>query len=196
MPDEELFYDDDEEVEYYSVRPNKTRIKQDIALLFKLAENLAKLPPAKLEAFQLPEKIHEAIIQAGSLPQTGARKRLLKYLAGQFHKMDVMLIQEQLARLQNQSIHSAREHHLIEKWRQRLIQEGDQALRDLIAEKNAVDTQKIRQLLRNIKKESEKNQPPKSSRLLYRYLKSLFQSDSIGEHDVITLKEDDLEEHG
>jgi ribosome-associated protein len=182
MRDFEDHYENDEDVEYYAVRPNKTRIKQDIALLFKLAENLAALPPAKLETFDLPEKLREDIKQAGNLPHTGARKRLLKYIAGQFHRMDVTSIQEQLASLQNQSVHSAREHHLTEKWRERLINEGDQALSDLIAEMSEADTQKIRHLLRNIKKETDRNQPPKSSRLLYRYLKSLFQTEIAEEN--------------
>lgn len=182
MQDDE-FYGDDEDIEYYAVRPNKTRIKQEIAALFLLAENLAKLPPVKLDGFELPDNLREAVAQVGIMPHTGARKRLLKYIAGQFHKMDVIQIQEQMVRLQNQSVHSAREHHLTEKWRDRLILEGDRALAELAIECATVDTQKIRQLLRNIKKETERNQPLKSARLLYRYLKNFFQPDSIAEDE-------------
>lgn len=35
------------------------------------------------------------------------------------------------------------------------------------------DRQQLRQLLRNVQKENEASKPPKSSRLLYRYLKTL-----------------------
>jgi ribosome-associated protein len=182
MQDDEI-YGGDEDVEYYAVRPNKTRIKQEISALFLLAENLAKLAPAKLDGFELPDNLREAVAQVGIMPHTGARKRLLKYIAGQFHKMDVSQIQEQMVRLQNQSAHSAREHHLTEKWRDRLILEGDQALAELAVECTTVDTQKIRQLLRNIKKEAERSQPPTSARLLYRYLKNFFQPDSFAEDE-------------
>lgn len=171
-----------DEIEYYAVRPNKTQIKKDIGVLFKLAESLSKIAPTKLQDFELPEHIHKAIREVANMPLTGARKRLLKYIAAQFHKMDISAIQEKLALLQNQSVHNAREHHITEQWRDRLIKEGNVALTELFDECPSVDLQHIRQLLRNIKKESDTGQPPKSSRLLYRYLKTLLQPDSVDDN--------------
>jgi ribosome-associated protein len=164
-----------EDVEYYAIRPNKTLIKKEIAALFDLAETLSKLSQAQLSALELPEKIHNAISEVAGMPHTGARKRLLKYIAAHFHKIDVSPIQEKLARIQNKSAHSVREHHIVENWRDKLINEGNDALTELCDKQPNADLQQIRQLLRNIKKETETNKPPKSSRLLYRYLKSLFQ---------------------
>lgn len=172
-------YDDYEEygddVEYYAVRPNKTQLKKEIASLFDLGETLSKLTPTQLKTLELPENIYKAINDVTGMPHTGARKRLLKYIAAQFHKMDVSPIQEKLARIQNKSAHSVREHHIIENWRDKLIHEGNDALTELFDEQPDADLQQIRHLLRNIKKETETNKPPKSSRLLYRYLKGLFQ---------------------
>ena len=167
-----------EDVEYYAVRPNKTQIKKEIAALFDLAETLSKLSQVQLTALELPEKIHNAIIEVAGMPHTGARKRLLKYIAAQFHKIDVSPIQEKLARIQNKSAHSVREHHIVENWRDKLINGGNDALTELFDEQPNADLQQIRQLLRNIKKETDSNHPPKSSRLLYRYLKALFQFDA------------------
>jgi ribosome-associated protein len=172
-------YDDYEEtgedVEYYAVRPNKTQIKKEFAELFALGETLSKLSPPQLNGLELPENIRKAICEVGDMPHKSARKRLLKYIAGQLHKIDVDPIQEKLDRVLNKSAHSVREHHITEQWRDKLIQEGNEALTDLFDEQPAADLQQIRQLLRNIKKETETNKPPKSSRLLYRYLKTLFQ---------------------
>lgn len=169
---------DDDDVDYYAVRPNKTQIKKDIAALFALGEAMARLAPEHLMSLQLPENIHQAISQVSTMPPTGARKRLLKYIAGQLHKIDVEPIKEKLARIQNQSAHAVREHHIVERWRDRLIHEGDDALTELFDGQPTADLQHIRQLLRNIKKETDSNSPPKSSRLLYRYLKNLLQFES------------------
>jgi ribosome-associated protein len=125
------------------------------------------------------------------MPHTGARKRLLKYIAGQLHKMDVTPLQEKLARIQNKSAHSVREHHIIEHWRDKLIREGNEALTELVDGQPDADLQQIRQLLRNIKKETETGKPPKSARLLYRYLKTLFQFE-----DDIELELEDGQEAG
>jgi ribosome-associated protein len=172
-------YDDYEEtgedVEYYAVRPNKTQIKKDISVLFALGETLSELSPPQLNSLELPENIRKAISEVGDMPHNGARKRLLKYIAGQLHKIDITPIQEKLDRIQNKSAHAVREHHIIEHWRDKLIHEGNEALTELFDGQPAVDLQQIRQLLRNIKKETETAKPPKSTRLLYRYLKTLFQ---------------------
>jgi ribosome-associated protein len=164
-----------EDVEYYAVRPNKTRLKKEIASLFDLGESLSKLSSPQLKTLELPENILKAISEVADMPHTGARKRLLKYIAAQFHKIDVTPIQKKLDRLQNKSAHLVRDHHIIENWRDKLINEGNHALTELFDEQPGADLQQIRQLLRNIKKETETNKPPKSSRLLYRYLKALFQ---------------------
>jgi len=170
-----------EDVEYYAVRPNKTQIKKDIAELFALGETMSKLSPPQLNSLELPENIRKAISEVGDMPHKGARKRLLKYIAGQLHKIDIDPVQEKLDRIQNKSAHSVREHHITEHWRDKLIHEGNEALTELFDEQPIADLQQIRQLLRNIKKETETGKPPKSTRLLYRYLKTLFQFDADSE---------------
>jgi len=179
MSEEEYEYgyeydDDDEEVEYYAVRPNKSQQKRDMVALFALAEELSGLSETQLETFELPENIHKAIVQIAGMPPRGARKRQLKYIAGQLHKIDIELIQEKLARIMNKSAHAVREHHIVERWRDRLIAEGSEALAELLAEQPQADRQQLRQLMRNAQKEAAAGKPPRSSRLLYRYLKEVF----------------------
>ena len=174
MNDYDEYEEIGEDVEYYAIRPNKTQIKKDIAELFALGETMSKLSAAHLNSLELPENIHKAVSEVTGMPHTGARKRLLKYIAAQLHKMDVSPFQEKLARIQSKSAHVVREHHITEHWRDKLIHEGNDALTELFDEQPAADLQQIRQLLRNIKKETETSKPPRSSRLLYRYLKDLF----------------------
>lgn len=172
--DYEYEYDENGEIVYYAVRPNKTQLKKDLAAIFALSEELSELSPAHLKSLKLPEPIHKALVEVSGMPHKGARKRLLKYITGQLNKIDLTPVQEQLARMKTQSAHAVREHHNVERWRDRLIADGATAMSQLLAAHPQADRQKLRQLLRNIQKETETGKPPKSARLLYQYLKDLF----------------------
>ncbi|MGZ4970467.1 MAG: ribosome biogenesis factor YjgA [Methylobacter sp.] len=187
---EEYEYDD-EEIEYYAIRPNKTQIKKDMTALFALSEEMSELSAGQLKILELPELIHKAVAEVSGMPHKGARKRLLKYIAGQLHKMDVEPILDKLSRIKNKSAHAVREHHVVERWRDRLIAEGNNALTALLDEQPHADSQLLRQLIRNAQKEAEAGKPPKSSRMLYRQLKELFKLE--GEPDDDAVFEDDQE---
>ncbi len=175
MSEEYEYEYDEEEVEYYAIRPNKTQIKKDMAELFTLSEEISELSASQLKTLELPEVINKAVVEVSGMPHKGARKRLLKFIAGQLHKIDAEPILEKLARIKNKSAHAVREHHIVERWRDRLISEGNDALTELLDEQSHADRQLLRQLVRNAQKEAEAGKPPKSSRLLYRRLKELFQ---------------------
>lgn len=170
-------YDENGEIVYYAVRPNKSLIKREIAACFALGEELSKLPAEKLAAFALPEVMEKSIRDVSTMPHTGARKRLLKYIAGYLHKMDIEPIKERLAKLNNQSAHAVREHHLAERWRDRLLKAGNDALTELLDDYPHADSQQLRQLIRNAQKEQQTGKPPKSARLLYKALKDLLQTE-------------------
>ena len=187
---EEYEYDDEAE-EFYAIRPNKTQIKKDMAVLFALSEEMSELPAGQLKTLELPEIINKAVIEVSGMPHKGARKRLLKFITSQLHKIDLEPILEKLSRIKNKSAHAVREHHAVERWRDRLISDGNDALMALLAEQPQADRQVLRQLLRNAQKEAEAGKPPKSSRQLYRQLKLLFQVE--GELDDESGLEDEQE---
>ncbi|MDI1231431.1 MAG: ribosome biogenesis factor YjgA [Methylobacter sp.] len=187
---EEYEYDDEAE-EFYAIRPNKTQIKKDMAVLFALSEEMSELPAGQLKTLELPEIINKAVIEVSGMPHKGARKRLLKFITSQLHKIDLEPILEKLSRIKNKSAHAVREHHAVERWRDRLISDGNDALMALLAEQPQADRQVLRQLSRNAQKEAEAGKPPKSSRQLYRQLKLLFQVE--GELDDESEFEDEQE---
>lgn len=189
--EQDYYYEEDDEIEYYAIRPNKTRIKKEIAALFDLGEELSKLSPALLDTFELPENIRKSVIEVAGMPHKGARKRLLKYIAGQLHKIEVEPVLEKLARIKNKSAHGIREHHLAERWRDRLIQGNNEDLAELLDEMPNADSQHLRQLVRNAQKEAAAMKPPKSSRLLYRYLKELLNGPTEDAMEVEEGQEED-----
>ncbi len=188
----DIYEPEPEKIEY-AIRPNKTKIKKEIAEMLALGEEMAKLTPTQLTYIGLPEKLHNAILEVAPMKHDGARKRLLKFIAGQLHKIDANPFIEKLAKFQNKSAHATREHHIAEKWRDRLLDDQQDGLTDLLDEHPNADRQHLRQLIRNAQKEVVKNQPPKSSRLLYRYLKTLFlQENEAEEQDFVV---DETEEN-
>lgn len=178
-------YDEDGNIVYYAVRPNKTQIKKDIAALLALGEQISTLPSAQITALGLPEKLEALIREIAKMPRKAARKRQLKFIAQQLYKMEsaVEPIIEKVAKFTNQSGHAVREHHIVERWRERLLSEGHAALTELLNDYPHADRQQLRQLVRNALKEKETAKPPKSSRLLYRYLKALFEIEGEWDED-------------
>lgn len=178
----DIYEEEAEEERVYAIRPNKTQIKKEISVIAGLAEELGKLNAKQIKSFGLPEHIYNAVVQVATMPPKGARKRQLKYITGELRKCELTEIQEKLARLKSKSVHAVREHHLAERWRDKLVaDEGSEILTQLLEEYPHADSQQIRQLQRNAKKEFLAGKPPKSSRLLYKYLKNLFEQAT---HDV------------
>jgi ribosome-associated protein len=172
--------DDNEEEILYAIRPNKTGIKRDIALVLKIAEQLTCLSVEQLMRFTLPERLHEVISRTSKMPPKTARKREMKYITAQLRKLELAPIQEQLDRYNSTSIHAVREHHQAEKWRDKLILSEDKALlTQFLTHYPQANAQQLRQLQRNAKKESLAEKPPKSARLLYQYLKQLFETSDL-----------------
>ncbi|MEQ1635698.1 MAG: ribosome biogenesis factor YjgA [Methylococcales bacterium] len=170
MYEEEL---DENGVDYYAIRPNKSQIKRDIAELAVFAEELVALPLAQLNQFDLDVDLFKALVAAAGLPSTGARKRQMKYICGMLRKIDIAPLQEKLARLQSKSAHAVREHHAAERWREQLLNGEEAVLTRFLTDFPDADRQQLRHLVRSAKKELTLAAPPKYARLLYRYLKEL-----------------------
>jgi len=110
------------------------------------------------------------------MPAKSARKRQLKFVTGLMRKIEVEPIQQQLDKIKAKSAHATRELHQLEVWRERLISDDKQALTEFLMQNPGADAQHIRQLIRNAKKEIAAEKAPKSSRLLFRYLRDLLES--------------------
>ena len=178
----ELIETDQEEEQTWAIRPNKSQIKRDIAVLSELCEEITQLAPAQTTRLDLPENIELAILEAAKMPLKGARERQLKFINGLMRKIDVEPIQQKLDKIKAKSAHAARELHQLENWRERLLSDDKQGLTEFLMQYPEADVQHMRQLIRNAKKELALEKPPKSSRLLFRYIRGLLESrDSIEE---------------
>ena len=157
---------------------SKSQRKREMHALQALGEELVKLPKDQFEKIDLPDDLHDAVVAARNIKQHGAHKRQLQYIGKLMRSIDAEPVQEQLDTLKSQSSHATQALHNIERWRDQLLAEGDQALEKLVEQHPQTDRQYIRQLLRNAHKEFKANKPPKSTRMLFRYLREILSMDS------------------
>lgn len=174
--DEPLARDEDGNlIDYYAVRPNKSQVKRDMVEIAQLAEKLTQLAATQLAAMALPENIETAIMEAKAMPATKpARKRQLKFIAGQLRKIELSKITQLCQQIQSKNTQDARQHQQLEQWRDKLIASKDNAvLTALLSQFPTADAQYLRQLRELAQKEAQLAKPPKSARALFHYLKTV-----------------------
>ena len=151
--------------------PSKSSLKRDAHALQDFGEALLKLSKGQLARLPLDEDLAHALAEAQRMHQRGAHKRQLQFIGKLLRKLDVEPLQQAYAHLTNQYHEDVEQHHKLEKWRDRLLEEGDRALEDLLQHYPHTDRQHIRQLVRQAKKETAANKAPRSTRELFRYLR-------------------------
>jgi ribosome-associated protein len=128
------------------------------------------------------------LLEAVKLAQTiekhhGAFKRQRKFIAKLLRDMDAEPIRGQLDQHARQAAHATRQLHAIERLRDRLLAGDDHDLNALMAERPAADRQKLRQLIRDARKEQQAGIEPRSARLLFKYLRELMPAEEAGGED-------------
>lgn len=175
---------DDEYEDDTPERPSKSQLKREAQSFRDLGEELAALPRDQLAKLDLPEAVREAVQAAQAITAHGARKRQLKYLGGLLSRQDTESLQQAVAKLKQPGLEATRLLHRIESWRDRLLEQGDSALADLLQQYPAADSQALRQLIRNARREHAAAQPPKSARLLFKALRSLITATEAEENEA------------
>jgi ribosome-associated protein len=165
---------EDTESEEEIIYVSKSQMKREMLALQALGEELVKLPNDQFNKMELPDDLRNAILEARRIHQRGAHKRQLQYIGRLMRDIDAEPIQEQLDTLRGHSQRAAQELHHLERWRDRLLHEGDAALEELLQQYPDADRQNLRQLQRNAHKEALANKPPRAARAMFRYLRELF----------------------
>lgn len=158
--------------------PSRSQQRRDALDVLALAQRLVALDAGTLAKLPVPEHLHPHIADTRRITSHIAHKRQLAFLAKQMRREDdetLDAIRDALdaggeaARQETALLHRA------ESWRDRLLDEGDAALAQLLAEHPHADRQRLRQLVRNAIDERTKNKPPHSYRELFRELRELLQ---------------------
>jgi len=159
---------DDDPVEYIS----KSQQKRDALALQMLGTQLTELSIDQINQLALPEELKSAVLDAKTIDKHGAKRRQLQYIGKLMRNVETDHIKNQLNTLAQQSAEAVNHLHKIEKWRDRFINEGDQALMEFLNIFPETDCQQIRLLIRNAKTEMKQQRPPKAYRKLFQIIKA------------------------
>lgn len=161
-----------EEEEEEIIWVSRSEMKRDMEALQKLGEQLVSLKPVVLKKFPLDESLYDAIIDAQRFEKE-AKRRQLQLIGKMMRNFDPEPIQAALDLHNNKHNQQTIELQKLEKLRDRIVAEGDNAIDDVINTYPSADRQKLRQFARAAKKEQENNKPPKAYREIFQYIKSL-----------------------
>ncbi len=155
---------------------SRSQNRRDALEVLALSEKLVELTPAQLARLPIPEGLLEHIEYTKRITSHGARKRQLAFLAKQMRREEDETLEAIRDALDANSETSRREvaiMHRMERWRERLLAEGDVALGELLDEYPQADRQALRTLVRNALAEKAKNKPPRAFREIYQVLREL-----------------------
>lgn len=163
--------------------PSRSQQRREALDVLALAGRLAELEPGRLAKLALPEHLLPHVAEARRITSHIARKRQLAFLAKQMRREDDAVLDAirdaldaggEAAKQETALLHRA------ERWRERLLDEGDAALAELLAEFPQADRQQLRQLARNAVEERHRNRPPKAFRELFREIRDLLSAEADG----------------
>jgi len=166
--------------------PSRSQQRREALHILALAEKLVTLPLAQRAQLPLPEALHEHIKASQRITAHGARKRQLAFIAKQMRGLEPHVLHAIAQVIDNASAitrQQAAALHQVEYWRQRLVDEGDSALIELLNHYPQADRQHLRNLARNARAEKANNQPPRAFKELFQALRLLLADEASTETD-------------
>lgn len=156
-------------------RISKSQLKRESSALQDLGAELMGLSHEQLERLALPAELMDAVRLGQSITERGALKRQRKYIGKVLRHLDAEPIRAGLAALKNETAEAVYLLHAVERWRDRMIGEGDGAVNEFLGTYPDADRQKLRQLSREARRERDAGAAPGSARLLFRYLREILE---------------------
>ena len=158
---------------------SKTQRKRASLALQDVGEELTRLTAVQLAGLELPDRLLDAVLAAQRISKFGALRRQLQYIGRLMHEANAEAIETRLRTLRGESREANAYLHRLERWRARLLQD-ETALSELAESFPGCDTQKLRQLVLNARREELEGKPPRSSRSLFQELRRILPPDDHG----------------
>ncbi|GAB1262248.1 ribosome biogenesis factor YjgA [Aurantivibrio plasticivorans] len=158
---------DAEEIVYVS----KSQLKREMHELQELGKRLADLNEQQRASFVLTEELLSGIEEYRRVAKNEAKRRLLQYIGKQMRKQDLESIHARFAEMDAEQTRTIKRHHLVEQWRDRLLENNSEDVTAFLNEYPDTDRQTFRQLVRNAVKEQGNGKPPANTRKLFKFLR-------------------------
>jgi len=151
---------------------SKSEIKREADRLKKIGAELVALTNPQLETIEMSPTLREAVALAKRLKdKREAARRHMNYIGKVMRTENEEVINAGLDKIRNKHIYQAQAQLALEKQREQLINQGDEAINALIEAHPQLERQKLRQLVRQAKKEQAQEQIGKAHKELINYLK-------------------------
>ncbi|WP_114418514.1 ribosome biogenesis factor YjgA [Marinospirillum perlucidum] len=161
-----------QEDDFQEVPPSKSELKRQMLELQALGKKLLDLNNKQLQSVPLTEELADALKEYHRIKSHEARRRQLQRIGKLMRSADHEAINQAVALFDASSEAYAQHFQQLELWRERLINE-EAALAEFIEQWPGCDVQKLRQLIRNTRKERQAEKPPAQARKLFRYLREI-----------------------
>ncbi|MDT8896060.1 ribosome biogenesis factor YjgA [Halomonas sp. I1] len=152
-------------------RPSKSQLKREMHALQSLGERLIAMNDAERARFPLSDELLAAIDETGRIRAREARRRHMQYVGKLMRREDLDGIRAVFDELDREQLQRDHAFHRLEKWRDRLIDEGDDAVAAFIDAFPDTDRQALRQLIRNARRERDQGKPPTNARRLFKLIR-------------------------
>lgn len=170
MNDKSTFEDDEEEIIYVS----KSELKRDMLELQALGEAIVKLSAGAFATIPLEDEVlADAIHTARRITHREGLRRQMQYIGKLMRKTDTDGIALAYKKLQDGRKEQAHKFHQLEEWRDRLVDNGPNAVEEVMSKYPDADRQYLRQLVMQSAKEKSRDKPPAAARKLFKYLREL-----------------------
>jgi ribosome-associated protein len=146
--------------------PTRTDLKKESTEVQKLGEDLLTLRADLLAKLDLPEKLVDGVAEAKRITNFEGKRRQMQFIGKLMRKLEPTKWDEIRAALEEQHMPSAKETmvlHQAEQWRDRLIADDDAVGRWLTLSP-ATDSQNLRSLVRQARKDAKPEKPGEALR--------------------------------
>lgn len=150
---------------------SKTDLKRESTEMQQLGEDLLALRGDLMDRLALPERLMDALAEVRRITNFEGRRRQMQYVGKLMRLLDPEVRQAARDALQEQNKGSARETlalHQAEKWRDDLVAR-EEALELWVAQYPGTDTQQLRALIRQARKDNPPDRDAESKGLAPRH---------------------------
>ena len=152
---------------------SKSQRKREAHELLDLAKKLVAMPDSRLKKLPMDQDLREEVEFARSIRAHGARKRQLMTVGKMLRKRDNEELLDAVYNVDQKNRQMNARFHHVEAWRDRLVDGDDKDLYELLEQSPAANSQTLRQLIRNAKKELKLGKSPSAARKLFKLLREM-----------------------
>lgn len=151
---------------------SKSQKKRDADALQKVGVEFIELSDAKLDRLPLPANLRHAIDEAKNIKSHGAIRRQAQLIGKLMRAADSEAILAAYDLILAEGSAQTAAFHELEQWRDRLINEGKDALTAFIHDFQPSDVQQLRQLIKKAVDEQQNGKHCGAAKALFRFLRS------------------------